>query len=321
MKQDKSTQNLNALAGIVFLLVVIFKYQTKIETYFFQFRYNWGEEKVISTLTKNIIPDSLGIDFLSIKTDPNSIDKYVNANQAYCLVANERYYFRATNVLKQKNNITFKGIVWITTPPQISKEEKVNLEMVELNILQKGTHKVMTLGDSQTIWRYAREFRKAISEKNKNVNFVGTQKDVYGFPYSGGVFATSREILEIAKKPLNIDTLILFFGAHDKEKRKEEIIENLRLLRDELKSKEINSIIVISLPNSEKTDVHLYNNWFNEQLETNFQKLDNVHFLEIDEILSHQSHKFLMSDKVHLNRDAYSLLSNMITKKHIEVGK
>ena len=126
-------------------------------------------------------------------------------------------YFRAEKIENERSRINFVGIHWINEYPR-SIPQKFLLSEVNLPLLQKKGTKVAMIGDSHMAWRNGKYTRKWISNK-LNVEFIGKQLDVFGFPYFYEREINSEIFTVLDQKFNEAEVLILFVDlAHFKLK-------------------------------------------------------------------------------------------------------
>lgn len=302
--------------AIVIIWGVLIGYLTfdfigKANVKFVQFNYDWDNVEILETVN-NISIDSLSHDYVSIKNNFKLSEKLDN-NNTFLLKNNQESYFRASEIVSDSNEIVFSGVKWINQIPN-NKTKLGSLEIINLPLIQPKGKTILTIGDSQIIWREARELRKNLVRKKK-LQFVGSQTDAYGYPYEGGTFDTSKEILEKIPNAPAANYVILFFGAQDKGVEKEirdnNICEILQLLQ---KKKETETIFAVTLPPSTNPVYNAYNDTFNIRLEQCAAQFNKVQIVDFNTFLKDKSN-YLSEDEVHLNTSGYLYLNKLLTQE------
>lgn len=293
------------------LCYLTFNFITKANVNFVQFNYDWDALEVIDTVGVVEI-DSIANDYISIKNNfqpPLSL----NNHNTFSLKNNQKNYFRAAEIISDTNEIVFLGVKWINQIPQ--KIDKLNsLEIIDLPIIQSKGKTILTLGDSQIIWHEARELRKNLLLKKK-LFFVGAQTDTYGYPYEGGTFNTSSEILRKSLSAPSAAYYILFFGAQDKRTDKQLLNENICDILEALHNKpETEMIFAITLPPSSNPTFDTYNNLFNARLQECAAQFENVKIVDLYNFLLDKNN-YLSEDEVHLNTKGYLYLNKLLSQE------
>lgn len=293
------------------LVYLTFNFIGKANVNFVQFNYNWDASEVLDTVG-NVEIDSISHDYISIKNNFVLPEKFTS-NNTFLLKGNQESYFRTSEILVDSTEIVFSGVKWINQIPN-KNSEKGTIEIIDLPIIQPKGKTTLTIGDSQIIWREARELRRNLVNKRK-LFFVGGQTDAYGYPYEGGTFDTSSEILKKLPKAAPAEYVILFFGAQDKGLDKELLNENiceiLQLLQNK---KETEIILAITLPPSTNPVYDTYNNAFNERLKQCAAPFKKVQIIEFNTFLKDKTN-YLAEDEIHLNKNGYLYLNKLLTQE------
>nr|WP_288931206.1 hypothetical protein [uncultured Allomuricauda sp.] len=280
------------------------------EKTFFQLKYDWDNIKIVENLG-SVTVDSISHDFLVLQNDCLGLNNQLNSNNTF-IIGKSESFFRASNVKCKNGKVVFSGIKWINSMPKRTIK-KTDFKIADLPIVQSGNKKVITIGDSQIIWREGRDFRKDLS-KNKNLIFIGDQKDVYGYPHEAIWNGKCVDFLDKLKNIDIADCYILFFGAHDKKTNFNElrdcIHETFKLL---LKRSGTGKILVITLPPSTNPEFNNYNQIFNKIL---LKEADNkrIKTINIYEYLQKEEN-YLYEDNVHLNKKGYCLLNKLLIEE------
>ncbi len=295
----------------VLLGYLTFDFIGKANVNFVQFNYDWNSVAVLETVN-NVSIDSISHDYISLKNN-FKLSETVSNNNTFLLKNNQESYFRASEILVDSSEIIFLGVKWINQIPN-KKSKQGTLEVIDLPLIQPKGKTTLTLGDSQIIWREAREIRKNLLQKKK-LFFVGSQTDAYGYPYEGGTFDTSTDILKKIPNTPAVDYCILFFGAQDKGVEKELLNENiceiLRLLQNKKKTE---TIFAITLPPSTNQFYNEYNNNFNIRLKQCAAQFKKVQIVDFNSFLKDKK-DYLSEDGVHLNKTGYLYLNKLLTQE------
>jgi len=297
------------ITWIVILNLLLFDFIANADKTFLSLNYSWNEIKIKETF-ENVNIDTLSLDYLKIKS--NSIK--ANSNQTFSLDNGIKCYFRATSIVKEDSTLIFKGIKWLNSPSQLNVK-LTKFQIVDLPLKQKGTKTIITIGDSQMSWREGREFRNNLFIKNKNIFFVGSKKDIYGYPCETDVFIKIEELSDNIEDIEEVQNYILFIGAHDKKTDRNIIITSLRKVYDVLSTKPTTkNIFVITLPPSPILYFEEYNKFINSIFKKHSSNYENVVIIDLYDYLKDKQ-AYLMEDGVHLNKYGHSLLSNLILKE------
>ena len=219
-------------------------------------------------------------------------------------------YFRSSNIVIRDSTIVFSGVKWINQIPKKNLKHTA-MEVLNLPLIQPQGKTTTTLGDSQIIWRDASSFRKTLSLKF-DLFFVGRKSDVFGYPYEGGVFDKTTDLLE---KIPNIEPTayyILFFGAQDKKTDKNQLYENIcEILNLLVNKKGVEQVFVITLPPSPVLKINKYNLSFNYKLLACAKSHLNLKIVDLYKYLEDKK-GYLLKDSVHLNVNGYLFLNKLL---------
>lgn len=165
------------------------------ENRFEQLRYNWSHLKTVKNLGLFTITE---ITFDEIKFQEDSIFPKINFNNTLAIEAkNEIHYFKAQNIFKIKNGFKIVGGWWLNGMPKLDENKTVaSLQEVDLPIIQGGNRKVLMLGGEQAFLNEGKRLRKFIYEQDKEVVFVGSKNDVFGYPHDCEINMSYQTILE-----------------------------------------------------------------------------------------------------------------------------
>lgn len=309
--------SLPSKSAIVFIWIILMVYLgynffKKPGDILFQMTYDWENAKNLDSIGSVDI-DSVSFDFLVLKDNLLSTQN-ISTNHTYKLsTPKTAYYFRTSDLILSGGNIVFSGVRWINGNPENHLKTGI-LEVIDLPLKQNGNKTVVTIGDSEMIWQFARDLRKWLYLKNQDLVFLGTRKDVNGFAHEASVYTTSQEILtNISKIPV-AENYVLFFGAQDKETDKAQLKESICKIISGLSGREqTRKLIVISLPPSHIDAFEAYNTAYNEILKECVNENGKSVLIPLYERLKEEN-DYLMEDGVHLNEKGYSILVKLLDK-------
>ncbi len=295
----------------VLLGYLVFDFIGKANVNFVQFNYDWDASEVIGTFGTVEI-DSIANDYISVKNNLQ-LPLNFNSNNTFLLKNSQESYFRASEILTDSSKIVFSGVKWINQIPNKTNEQN-SIEIIDLPLIQPKGKTTVTIGDSQIIWREARELRKNLLQKKK-LFFVGSQTDAYGYPYEGGTFNTSSDILIKSLNAPSAAYYILFFGAQDKRMDKQLLNKNICDILESLQNKpKTEKIFVITLPPSTNPTFDAYNNLFNTRLQECVAQFTNIQIVDLHNFLIDKE-DYLADDEVHLNTKGYLYLNKLLTQE------
>lgn len=296
------------ITWFLILVYLVLDFYLKADRTFLPLNYTWKELTLIETI-EDVTIDTVSLDYLRI----NSPNDLINKTNTFCLELERPHYFRTTSVKKTDSTVAFIGLKWLNGTPNLNTRE-ITLQIVDLPLKQKGNITVTTIGDSQMLWRDGREFRKNLSMKNKSLYFKGENRDVYGYPCEAEIFVTTKKIEENIKDIKAVQNYILFFGAHDKNKTKEEITESVRNIFKTLSlRKKTQKVLVITLPPSPVLTFEEHNKKFNNILKKCANDYKKIVIVDLYKQLSFKK-EYLRKDNVHLNKYGHNILSKLILK-------
>jgi len=309
-------QHLPSKSSIIVVWALLIVYLTYLFLYkptedFFQLNYDWDARTVIENLGE-VTVDSISHDYLAIRND---VEKAANINlqNTFLIEQGGKNYFRTSNITISDNQIIFSGVKWINGMPK-RQIRTANFQIIDLPVIQNGSKTITTIGDSQMLWDFGREFRKNLHLKNNDLVFLGNFKDVYGYPHEAGIYMTTRDILESLPSISSTSNYVLFFGAQDKNSNMEtlhkEVCEIIATLN---KREQTNKIIILNLPPSPISVFNNFNLEFNEILNRCIESFENVKIISLyDELQTREN--YLTEDGVHLNANGLRIAVNLLHK-------
>ena len=283
------------ITGVLMIFILSLDFIKHAKENFFQLNYNWDYVSLLKEYKDDKI-DSLSHEYLKIRVDSNY---NFNTENTYCL--NNTYYFNTTNIHTHDSFIEFTGLNWINNIPN-SNVNLYSFDKVVLPIIQKGSYKVCMIGDSQISWLDGKYTRKNIHKELNDVTFVGSKKDVFGFPYEASILNSTEDILKNIDLLPEADSYILFIGAHEK---KDNTVNNLKYITDFLCRKG-NLIVVLPYFNNahKNTLASSISNLFTE-----IKDNPNIKLIHLKDIVSD---KDLLKDGIHLNLSGHNILTNQL---------
>jgi|GEM_PF-885294 len=306
-----------SLAAVVILTwVVLFGYLTvdfiqKAPNQFYQLRFDWDRAET-SAVYHDVEIDSISHDFLQLQKPPQFLGI---TNQETYRIQNDGIdsYFRATEIEVMRATVQLKGVRWLNTIPDKSISH-VSFSVLNLPLKQKGEKTITTIGDSQLTWREARDFRKALKNKNEDLVFKGLTKDVNALPFVGGVFTRISEIKEVVPQITPTEYYVLFFGAQDKATDIVQLQQDVCAIFEILNGfSETKKVFLISLPPSSNKAVMQYNNKFNALASNCAKSYEKIVRIDLSELFKNENN-YLLEDNVHLNEKGNQILIKKLAK-------
>lgn len=213
--------------------------------YFFRYKFDLEETKVIEDLGD--------VEFIEIKHNtlklikPNDFTlEKLKTYQATSLKGDSQFRFVFWQKENQNEIIELKEIAWYFTVPVESKG-KFKLEEIELKRKDKGKVSVqMFVDDLGCCFTQGKKMRYHMNKVNPNLLFEGNSKDIYGYSYSGGNYLKSPDFVDIVKKAIKTDYVILWFGRNNTNISKEKTVEDFRKIIDHLEGFQKTKIILLT---------------------------------------------------------------------------
>ena len=308
----KKMRSILLTTSVLLFLYLIFDFIKKAPEKFIQFSFDWSNTKTIQEIPE-VTLDSISHDFLAVSKTKKELS-FLNKNNSFKLTIQKKdYYFRATTIIIKNTNAIFKGVVWINNIPD-KKNRLGSLAIITLPLIQSGSKAITTIGDSQIIWTWGKEFRKNLAKKEPLV-FYGNQRDVFNYPFVGGVFTKTKDLVNDIKNIESTPNYILFFGAQDKMSKLPQLEKDIDTLINYLSTDSITeNIYWISIPPSSNKTFQKYNSKFNSFVKEHASK--NKKIVVIDSKLVFKNEQdFLLHDEVHLNEKGYYLLQKALRKE------
>ena len=294
---------------LVLLFYLTLEFVFNANTTFMQLNYNWKKLTVVETIN-NVIIDSIANDYVVFLPFSHFETRLFNSKHTFSINGDKRSYFRSTNINQTDTSIIFSGVKWINRFPT-NIDNKTTLQIIDVQLIQPGVRTVTTIGDSQMIWREGRNFRKNLSI-NKDLVFKGRNIDIYGYPNEANMVVTSERILNNLTNIEPTHNYILFFGAHDKNKDFEGLVETTCKIFELLNQRnETESIFVITLPPSSVLEFEEYNSKFNSILKKCAERIEKIKIVDLYKSLKNEQN-YLYQDNVHLNQKGFNILNKLL---------
>lgn len=295
---------------ITFLIILSYltlDFQMKGRRDFLQLNYDWNNIKIVNEVEEEFFIDSISYDYVSIFKKSNQQEfKGLDIKNTFCF--QNKFYFRCSSIVEKENRIVFSGGYWINAMPE-KQIKNSSLTEVDLPLIQTGGRTICMIGDSQFVWKYGKYTRREISKKVKNADFIGRDKDVYGYSYEAEILNNSNKILKEIENIPSANLYILFLGAHEDDlKSAKNDLEKIIITLINRKAE----IILICPPayqNMSKLGVNkeiyeVYNMFVNQK---------QVTIINLSDYIESNDNYFL-ADGIHLNMEGHKLLTTHLIK-------
>lgn len=208
--------------------------QKELEQDYFKFE----NEKLIKDLGVFTIDSFTNSKIIFDKVEGDITDKILydnkkdefNFNGTYKLThlkSSESYYFKF-GWQNYDTNTEFSSVNWLENTP--FDKGKYQIDVVEIPFIQTGNISICTVGDSQTWWSQGKYLRKFMNDLNSDYFFVGSNRDVFGYPHEGeGGNHTKDVVNRLSEIPL-ADVYTVLLGTNDYNGGVKNAFDNLLLL-------------------------------------------------------------------------------------------
>ncbi|MFD2698169.1 hypothetical protein ACFSQ0_09220 [Mesonia sediminis] len=211
--------------------------------YFFRHRFDLTNIEYLESYTVEVLDYSynqLTISNNDLKLEPNQTYALTNA-------ANEQFIFAFSSSEIKDNKIFLNNLVWYFKKPlgdiENAKLSKINLPTK----IKDGSVKVaMLTGQFGCCMMHGKKFRYFWQEKNPNVQFKGTEKDVYSYSYYGGAAANSSSLLKESRAIEPADVYVIWTGRN--EKNSDLLANNIQQIHRNLKRISPEAEIILIYP-------------------------------------------------------------------------
>lgn len=293
---------------LLMTLVSVISFSNKMHKLIPESNLDWSN--IIYTNKKiNITVDTVSLDYMRIK----NVDYNFNPNFTYELANGEnQFYFNYTYYIQDSINYdgVFLGLRWLNKIPNIKESNNYTLNQLKLGVKKQDTGDWVCFGDGFLVDNEAKYVRELIF-RDKKVNFLGPNMDVYNFNHMALSGYNASEIIQASKNIPFADTYIIGFKS----------IENIidfgfndfsNILLQNITNINTNAhIIWVELPcisSQNKTTCKLYNNFVGSL------KNKGVYVVEADKLL--QDSTYLL-DKTELNKSAFERITKEIIDESI----
>lgn len=320
-KQDKKISDFPSKKVIIITFLVLlgyllYNFVSSEDKNFWQSNYAWNQLEVIHDFGLVQILDHSYDHIKFSKT--GSIAFPENEHVLKVTAHKEDYYLCYSNIVQKKESLKFVSGFWLTDQPP-NKVKTAKIQIIDLPLIQDGTTTVEMIIDSQLMWHDSRNFRKWLAEKDPDLKFVGTQKDMYGFPYTGGIRNTVERTLKHKDELKKADIYMVQLGTHESKYHQDETLKNFKrlihVLNDKNKNADIYLITTPPFTNQQK-------NKRIKKLNAGFKKLagPHVHIVDFYSLMQQKEGTVdIAADGEHYKTEAYKLLSKKMIRKINEV--
>lgn len=294
---------------ITFVLLIAYltyDFSAKEQEDFWQANYAWDSMQVKKDFGE-VSVKSHSYDFIQFSQQgKKSYPK--NENILQVEIKDQDYYLGYSNVVKKTKSLKFVSGFWLTDQPP-KKFKRATIKVVELPIIQNGNTTVNMIVDSQLMWRQGRGTRKWMATSNSNIEFVGMQKDMYGYPFNGRKQNTVSKVLRHKDNIEPADVYIVELGTHESKNDLAETKVDFKKLITFLEKKKADAeIYVVTIPPSTKAKSEKFIKELNDGIKD--LKTERVHIVDFYSILQRKGfEKYIASDGIHYNEQAYKILA------------
>jgi len=274
---------------------------------FFQTNYNWNKKEIIKKIAAVKI-DTFSYNFLRLQTknnyNPDNRHTYEVIDQA------NRYYFRYEFSTINQEKISFYGLEWLAGKPDfLSASAKIN--EVDIPLIQNNKITAITLGDEWICTNDSKYFRRHIAHQIP-INFLGTDHDVFNYPFEGKPYFSTDDIISKLKKLPPTDNLIMYFDGNWAKENPDKLVENIKRITEILSQKQFKHIYWITLPNTDNQILNTNNQLINKHLtQANSDKIKIINTTKILQPIATNQ----LQDHWHLNKSGYEKLGEYIANQ------
>ncbi|GEQ84852.1 hypothetical protein ULMS_03600 [Patiriisocius marinistellae] len=271
---------------------------------FSSLNYDWSNAKEVQNFGK-VTVDSISDDYLRLVV---SEKQHLGPTNTFNISNNNgSFYFRYTYRLVEKNAVIFKGLIWLNVQPENNKEIYVFKE-IDLPIISRSQATIITLGDEQIFENEAKYFRKEI-KRRKEINFIGTNKDIYGFNYYSNSTISYQELDTLYAQIPKAQILILLLKPS--QNLKKELLAFKNFSKKISSDKNFDQAFIITQP--------IYNNnyidykRFNKALCEISEKNKKIKCIDIEALFG-KSTLFYRGEVNEISKEGYEKLAATISK-------
>lgn len=158
------------------------------------------------------------------------------------------YNFTFHDWKTENQKTTLNYVVWLFVKPLQSKGKAV-LKEIEIPRKEEGTQKVAFISEQLgCCLMNGKKMRFEWNKINSDINFVGQEKDVFGYGYYGGENITTSGLISKIERIENNDFVILWTGRNDGEKPTQDTVDAIGSMLKTLKQNNPNAKIVLMYP-------------------------------------------------------------------------
>lgn len=229
----------------------------------------------------------------------------------------EEYYFKFGWMHFQSRYSVFSYVNWIDkTPEKTTDFKKYRLFACSLNLRQKGSISICTIGDSQTWWGDAQNFRRSMKQLNPALYFVGSRTDIYGYPHEGEGGNSTTKLLERASYIPKADYYTLLIGTNDWKGEPQKSSEVINEVVSGILSKypRAKILYLTPLPCSEERR-NAFNETLKELLFKRYADNSSVRFVDVGGKMKENPNwlsDYFPSDGLHQNEQGVDLMAKII---------
>lgn len=314
MKNLQSKNNFPSfpVLGITFLILIAYltyNFTAKLNEDFWQSNYDWSNSAEVLSLSN---AELISLNYNRLELGLQQEEKIPKGHHVLGVETKKtKYYFSYAGLHQSDHKVAFTAGFWLTGQPP-SHLKDASFQLIDLPLKQNGNLTVDMIIDSQLMWRDAQSFRKELSAKNTNIRFVGMQKDVYGFPYNGGILNSSAKTIEHVNEIKKANVYLIQLGAHEPLSDLESTVENFKTLLKSLQQKNPEAVIyIINNPPSTNLERNTYILQLNDELSALQNK--NIKLIDFYDLLKDEPEKYITKDHLHYHKEAYELLIKRLT--------
>jgi len=267
------------IVNAILLIYLTWEFVSEESRNFFSLNYDWSKEKIIRKVDE-VTLDSLSDNYLQLSTSHK-----INSKPFHSFKLDNdtgTFYFRYTYSIANKEQIIFKGLIWINKQPKISSDNLFKLSEVDLPIKNVKGIDVVTIGDKQFYQNEAKYFRREL-RRREDVNFLGKKKDLYGFNYLDFKDLNYSQ-LDIPK----VEYIIIII------KPKPDIYNEFKRLKEfilkSFSEEKMKKVILITQPIYEDTDQYIVK--YNKMLLNFSKEMKNIICIDLQSVFKDNSNYF-----------------------------
>ncbi|SFW63940.1 hypothetical protein SAMN02927921_02898 [Sinomicrobium oceani] len=171
----------------IFSLIAIYiliDFKVKGYREFPQMDFDWEKKELINRYGVKriyfVTHNSVGIEY-----DKDDLSHVENSNTIELITSEgKKYYFRHEYKIVRDSVLFLKGGIWLTKIPENKNIKKAEVNEIKLNYKRNNEGiNVCFIGNTDNKWGRYRSLRRSIKMKNREVNFIGSKQDIYGYFY------------------------------------------------------------------------------------------------------------------------------------------